>query len=259
MDMASIKKAFTDNSIEIGKDDYWKVQSSYVIYHKAIERLGAAIKIRWDDIQILRNERDECVILVKASRPDNGMQEWSIGESLIGVNYKVSGKQAAYVYAMAEKRAKDRVILKLAGLHGAYSEEESDDFKRENRTDVGEAAESPARAQSKPLPKPDNVVPMKKAEAEQSTVSVAESQEGGRVVVDEDGVVQEGPSEDPFIVDLRAKLAATTEIKAVTDLMGAETLGKLKAIGPKELEAMRAYATERLKDLGWMSKKAQAE
>ena len=32
---------------------------------------------------------------------------------------------------MAEKRAKDRVILKLVGLHGyAYSEEEADDFKK---------------------------------------------------------------------------------------------------------------------------------
>ena len=42
------------------------------------------------------------------------------------MNYRVSGKQAAYVYAMAEKRAKDRVILKLIELHGlVYSEEES--------------------------------------------------------------------------------------------------------------------------------------
>ena len=31
---------------------------------------------------------------------------------------------------MAEKRAKDRVILKLAGIHGyIYSEEEADEFK----------------------------------------------------------------------------------------------------------------------------------
>ena len=56
--------------------------------------------------------------------------EWSIGEALVGVNYRVSGKQAAYVYAMAEKRAKDRVILKLIELHGlVYSEEEADEFK----------------------------------------------------------------------------------------------------------------------------------
>jgi hypothetical protein len=45
-----------------------------------------------------------------------------------GGNYKVSGKQASYVWAMAEKRGKDRVIIKLAGIE-AYSEEESDDFK----------------------------------------------------------------------------------------------------------------------------------
>jgi len=32
--------------------------------------------------------------------------------------------QAACVYAMAEKRAKDRVILKLVGLHRLLSSEE---------------------------------------------------------------------------------------------------------------------------------------
>jgi hypothetical protein len=35
--------------------------------------------------------------------------------------------------AMAEKRSKDRVILKLLAVHGdLYSEEEADDFKRQN-------------------------------------------------------------------------------------------------------------------------------
>ena len=103
---------------------------------------------------IVRSERDECVVLVRASRQD-GISEWSFGEATIvlmkdtgrknkwdkpiyeapdGVsgNYQVTPKQASYVYAMAEKRAKDRVIIKLAGLHGAYSEEEADDFKAGN-------------------------------------------------------------------------------------------------------------------------------
>jgi hypothetical protein len=35
---------------------------------------------------------------------------------------------APYVWAMAEKRAKDRVILKLAGLYGVYSDEEISDI-----------------------------------------------------------------------------------------------------------------------------------
>jgi hypothetical protein len=114
----------------------WKVQSATVITHKALERIAAKAKISFDPPTIIRSERDEAVILVSGSialPPTLGAtvpKEWSIGEALVNVNYRVSGKQAAYVYAMAEKRAKDRVILKLIGLHGLlYSEEEADEFK----------------------------------------------------------------------------------------------------------------------------------
>lgn len=106
----------------------WRVQGNAVIYHKALERIAAQAKITYDMPTILRAERDEAVILVTGHMGDRS--EWSIGEALIDVNYRVSGRQAAYVYAMAEKRAKDRVILKLIELHGlVYSEEEADDFK----------------------------------------------------------------------------------------------------------------------------------
>ena len=38
---------------------------------------------------------------------------------------------------MAEKRAKDRVILKLVGLHGyVYSEDESDEFQESRPEDI---------------------------------------------------------------------------------------------------------------------------
>lgn len=110
----------------------WRVQGTAVIYHKALERIAVQARIRFDAPVIVRAERDEAVILVTGHMPGpNGDRtEWSIGEALIGVNYRVSGKQAAYVFAMAEKRAKDRVILKLAGLHGLlYSEDEADEFK----------------------------------------------------------------------------------------------------------------------------------
>src|SRR5918993_3128936 len=112
----------------------WRVQGQAVIYHKALERIASRAKIRFDQPSVLRSERDEAVILVTGHMPgsDGGERsEWSIGEALINVNYRVSGKQAAYVYAMAEKRAKDRVILKLIELHGlVYSEEEADEFKQ---------------------------------------------------------------------------------------------------------------------------------
>jgi hypothetical protein len=124
----------------------WKVQGQTVILHKALERIAARAGIFFDPPVVLRAESDEAVILVTgrlvgAAPPSEGAgphttaemlsrMEWSIGEAKIGANYRVSGKQAAYPYAMAEKRAKDRVILKLIELHGyAYSEDEADDFR----------------------------------------------------------------------------------------------------------------------------------
>jgi hypothetical protein len=107
----------------------WRVQGTPVIYHKALERIAAQAQIQFEPPSIVRAERDEAVILVTGRMGER--TEWSIGEALVGVNYRVSGKQAAYVYAMAEKRAKDRVILKLIELHGlVYSEEEADEFKQ---------------------------------------------------------------------------------------------------------------------------------
>ena len=122
-----IRKLFADFGATLNKGDVWAVQGTPVIYHKALERLAAAAKITFGTPTVLRSERDEAVLLVTGSLGDR--TEWSIGEALVNVNYRVSGKQAAYVYAMAEKRGRDRVILKLAGLHGLYSEEEADEFK----------------------------------------------------------------------------------------------------------------------------------
>lgn len=107
----------------------WEVQGTPVISHKCLERVAAKAGIIWDAPIIVRAERDEAVILVTGTLGKR--REWSLGEALVNVNYRVSGKQAGYVYAMAEKRSKDRVILKLVELHGlAYSEDEADDFKQ---------------------------------------------------------------------------------------------------------------------------------
>lgn len=130
---------------ESAADSTWSVQCQRVIRHACLERIAARAEISFDPPVILRAERDEAVILVTGRIPgvfhtnkETGecsilnpeRFEWSIGEALVGTNYRVSGKQAAYVYAMAEKRAKDRVILKLIQLHGLlYSEDEADDFK----------------------------------------------------------------------------------------------------------------------------------
>jgi hypothetical protein len=124
-----IRELFKSKNVPLDAKDVWKVQSALVIKHAALERLAASLGIRFASPEIIRSEADECVMLVFGTLGE--VQEWSIGEAKIGLNYQVSGKQAGYPYAMSEKRAKDRVILKLARLHGAYSEDEADDFRQQ--------------------------------------------------------------------------------------------------------------------------------
>ena len=120
----------------------WDCHGTWVAYHKAIERIAAKAGITYEKPDVLVAEREAAAILVTGAL--GAKKEWSIGEAVINLNYKISGKQAAYPFAMAEKRAKDRVVLKLIGLHGlVYSEEESDDFKPDT------SRQEPANVQTK--------------------------------------------------------------------------------------------------------------
>src|SRR5919206_3759250 len=104
-----------------------QVEGTAVISHKALERIAARAGIIFAPPTVLRAERDEAVLLALGRMGERS--EWSIGEALLNVNYRVPDKRYAYVYAKAEQRAKDRIILKLIGLHGLlYSEEEADEF-----------------------------------------------------------------------------------------------------------------------------------
>jgi hypothetical protein len=134
----------------------WLVQGQRVIYHSALERIAAKAGIRFDRPEVIRAQEKEAVILVSGARGDQ--LEWSIGEANMELNYRTSGKQQAYPYAMAEKRAKDRVILKLIQLHGLlYSEEESDEFKESAAGDRREVM-SDAITSGKPIHLDDGVV-----------------------------------------------------------------------------------------------------
>jgi len=193
----------------------WRVQGTAVIYHKALERIAAQAQIHFETPTIVRAERDEAVILVTGRMGER--VEWSIGEALVGINYRVSGKQAAYVFAMAEKRAKDRVILKLIELHGlVYSEEEADEFKH-----------------SRPgAPEPQ-------AEAEAVKVEAPAG------------------SEASIEADLRQRIGKAKSINAVTDLMlHADTQRILNELPEGVRDEVRDFAKARLIELGWPTKKA---
>ena len=102
----------------------WDCHGTYVLLHKALEKVAASKGIKFDEPKIINADisAKEVVVLVTGHMDDKS--EWSFGEAA-PYNSKNS-----YPFAMAEKRAKDRVILKLVGLHGdVYSEEEADEFQ----------------------------------------------------------------------------------------------------------------------------------
>lgn len=108
------------------KKAVWDCHGTWVIYHKAVELIAAAAGVKFfpPDIIVKDQATKHVAILVVGQLGDK--EEWSIGECAPYNN------KNGYPFAMAEKRAKDRVVLKLVGLHGEiYSEDEADDFKPE--------------------------------------------------------------------------------------------------------------------------------
>src|SRR3954464_458677 len=207
----------------------WRVQGQAFIHHRTLERIAGKANITFDPPTILRAERDEAVLLVIGRMGER--TEWSIGEALVNVNYRVSGRQAAYVYAMAEKRAKDRVILKLVGLHGLlYSEEEADELKSSAVSVT--ASETPAQGEEE---QPQGVEPTAKSKAGRGK---AKGAQGG---ADE----------------LKRKIDKAGSIHAVTDLMlRSETQKSLNELPVAVRDEIRDYAKARLVALGWPAKQA---
>lgn len=107
-----------------GPEACWDCHGVWVVYHKALEQIAAKAGITFDYPQVLESNGAAKSVAICVSGTLKERTEWSVGEA------SPANNRNAYPWAMAEKRAKDRVILKLIGLHGfAYSEEEADHFK----------------------------------------------------------------------------------------------------------------------------------
>ena len=152
-----IKKAFSDLGFtdEEIRNGCWLLEKAFkkgeekrpiawIAYHKFLERVAQKANIVFDKPEVMNCQENEVAIYVRGTTPAlvGGQlnQAWSIGEA--------SSKNCTneYRWAMAEKRAKDRVILKLLGVAGdMYSEEEADEFKKydeDYKTPAQKAAET---------------------------------------------------------------------------------------------------------------------
>lgn len=104
----------------IDSDEIWEVHgNSWCIKHKALERAGAAAGVIWTAPTFIETDSAAGIVAIQVIGKLGDRTEWSIGEAAPKNN------KNAYPYAMAEKRGKDRVILKLLNTHGyLYSEAE---------------------------------------------------------------------------------------------------------------------------------------
>lgn len=129
--------------------DFWELKQkkgTWVAKHSALEVAAVKAGIEFDNPTIVeaKTEAGIAAVCVAGSMDQDGKlrREWSIGEA------NPKNNMNAYPWAMAEKRAKDRVILKLIGIHGlVYSEDEMSDAgdERPPRQDAAPARQQHSR------------------------------------------------------------------------------------------------------------------
>lgn len=124
----------------LDRDDFWQIPQNkqWVCKHAALEVVAAKANVEWDLPQVIQADTANGIAVIVASGKMGERVEWATGEA------SPKNNKNSYPWAMAEKRAKDRVVLKLVGIHGlVYSEDEADDFKSaeprttDRRSDVG--------------------------------------------------------------------------------------------------------------------------
>lgn len=127
----------------VDADEIWPVPGgkAYAVKHKALERIAIELGVVFERPSVIACDLVNKSMVICTFGKLGERTEWSFGEA------SPANNKNQYMAAMAEKRSRDRVILKLLAAHGdLYSEEEADDFKRQNphvtrATDILPAAE----------------------------------------------------------------------------------------------------------------------
>ena len=113
----------------LSKDDFWELKrgtrSMWIITHDACEKIAAKENIQFGAPTIYRDTNQDVAIVGDAKRGNKVI--WSTGEA------SPKNCKAPYMFAMAEKRLKDRLVLKLidAYQYQIYSDSEADNFKKQ--------------------------------------------------------------------------------------------------------------------------------
>src|SRR6478609_10409547 len=126
---------------DLDASDFWELpqkKGTWIAKHSALEIVAVKAKIEWTKLDIIESDTANGIAVMAVGGKLGDREEWSTGEA------SPKNNKNAYPWAMAEKRAKDRVVLKLSGIAGlVYSEDEADDFKQ--------PADTPPKPSARPV------------------------------------------------------------------------------------------------------------
>jgi len=111
------------NELKFNPDDcLWNKHNAVCMKHKYIEIAGQNKGVIIESLDEIEKNSKEGVVAIKCTASLGKAKVITYGEATPKNN------KNGYPYAMAEKRAVDRAILKLIGIHGfVYSDDEVDD------------------------------------------------------------------------------------------------------------------------------------
>ena len=112
---------------------YWMCHGSPVLTHKYLEEIGRSKKVKIESLETVTCSIPDGYAVVKCTASSDKMTVITFGEA------SPKNNKNSYPFAMAEKRAVGRAILKLAGLHGHFYE---DRFSAKDASDKEENKES---------------------------------------------------------------------------------------------------------------------
>ena len=109
--------------------DFWCIGKNYVIFHDALTKIAKleGIVFHKPEVEILYNEGNFFGVAMMGEAELDGLKIWTSADSTR------ENTMAKYYFNMAEKRLRDRQVLKLLDLYeyGLYSDIEADDFKKQ--------------------------------------------------------------------------------------------------------------------------------
>tara|TARA_R100000152_G_scaffold13920_2_gene6235 strand:+ start:3173 stop:3799 length:627 start_codon:yes stop_codon:yes gene_type:complete len=109
------------------KECLWDCHGTWILLHKWVVLIGQRAGVILDPPKIIETNAEKKTVVIQVSgqlgKGDDAPRAWTFGEAAPANN------KNAYPFAMAEKRAKDRVILELVGLAGhVYTDQDIPDM-----------------------------------------------------------------------------------------------------------------------------------